>query len=51
LAIAEAEEWTISGATSCPKEKTHRQKHKYFPHVDFSTLEEMLRKASIEGHV
>ncbi|RAH65258.1 MFS general substrate transporter [Aspergillus aculeatinus CBS 121060] len=51
LAIAEAEEWTISGATACPKEKTLRQREKFFAGMHFTTVEELLRKAEVEERV
>ncbi|RAK76885.1 MFS general substrate transporter [Aspergillus fijiensis CBS 313.89] len=51
LAIAEAEEWTISGATACPKEKTLRQREEFFAGMHFTTVEELLRKAEVEERV
>lgn len=51
LAIAEAEEWTVTGATACPKEKTLRQREKYFKNVEFLSLREMLGLAEREGFV
>lgn len=43
--IAELEEWTVSGATACPKETTLCQRDKYFSEIQFLTVEEMLRMA------
>ncbi|RAL15796.1 MFS general substrate transporter, partial [Aspergillus homomorphus CBS 101889] len=51
LAIAEAEEWTISGATACPKEKTLQQREKFFSDIQFTTVGELLKKAEVEGRV
>ncbi|PYI23162.1 MFS general substrate transporter [Aspergillus violaceofuscus CBS 115571] len=51
LAIAEAEEWTISGATACPQEKTLRQREKFFAGMHFTTVEELLWKAKVEERV
>ncbi|PYH83580.1 hypothetical protein BO82DRAFT_363155 [Aspergillus uvarum CBS 121591] len=51
LAIAEAEEWTISGATACPQEKTLRQREKFFAGMHFTTLEKLLWKAKVEERV
>jgi hypothetical protein len=45
LGLAEAEEWTVSGATACPEDKTRRQLVKYFSKIKFSTLEELLIQA------
>ncbi|KAH8693801.1 hypothetical protein BGW36DRAFT_383759 [Talaromyces proteolyticus] len=51
LAIAEGEEWQISGATCCPEEKTLRQRHKYFSSLHFLSIQELLKKAEATGHV
>ncbi|RJE26992.1 hypothetical protein PHISCL_00693 [Aspergillus sclerotialis] len=51
LAIAEAEEWGVSGATACPKEKALRQQACYFSRLKFMTIEDMLNKAETEGFV
>ncbi len=48
---AEMEEWTITGATACPRETTLRQREKYFSEIHFLTVEEMLRKVETDGHV
>ncbi|KAI9698125.1 MAG: hypothetical protein M1836_004127 [Candelina mexicana] len=45
LALAEGEEWQISGATACPEEKTRQQREKYFTKVRFLSIEELLKKA------
>ncbi|KAL4914578.1 hypothetical protein BDW62DRAFT_219992 [Aspergillus aurantiobrunneus] len=49
--VPEIEEWTVTGATACPREKTLRQYEKYFSSLRFLTIEEMLEKAEAEGHV
>jgi hypothetical protein len=43
LTIAMVEEWMISGASACPREKTLAQRVKYFSNVKFSSLEELLK--------
>ncbi|KAL8931107.1 MAG: hypothetical protein Q9208_000211 [Pyrenodesmia sp. 3 TL-2023] len=44
------DEWSIDGATAVPKEKTLRQREKYFKDCKFSGLEEVLQMAkSKEG--
>lgn len=49
--IAELEKWTVTGATACPKDTTLRQREKYFSGIRFLTVEEMLRKAEMNGHL
>jgi hypothetical protein len=49
--LPEIEQWTVSGATACPKEKTLLQREKYFPGLHFLSLEEMLDRAETEDHV
>lgn len=39
------DEWIVTGATACPKDKTLRQREKYFSGIKFSTLEELLQRA------
>ncbi|KAH8423698.1 uncharacterized protein LDX57_001455 [Aspergillus melleus] len=51
LAIAEIEEWGVSGATACPEEKTRRQHEEYFKGMEFLSVEEMLKKAKVEGKI
>jgi hypothetical protein len=51
VGVIEVEQWTITGATACPKEKTLRQREKYFSAVHFMSLEEMLSLAESQGHV
>jgi len=51
LALAEGEEWQISGATSCPEEKTRRQREKYFSGVRLLSIKEALEKAKKTGHI
>ncbi|OJJ63009.1 hypothetical protein ASPSYDRAFT_1168812 [Aspergillus sydowii CBS 593.65] len=48
---AEMEEWTVTGATACPKETTLRQREKYFSSIHFLTVEEMVMRAGKDGHV
>lgn len=45
LELAHVEEWMIAGAAACPREKTLRQRAKYFGEVKFSSLDELLRLA------
>lgn len=45
MIIARVEQWMIAGATALPKEKTLRQREKYFGKVKFSTLQELLVRA------
>lgn len=45
MIIARVEEWMIAGATALPREKTLRQREKYFGEVKFSTLQELLLRA------
>jgi len=45
LELAEIEDWTISGATACPEEKTRQEYRKYFSAIRFQTLEELLKQA------
>jgi hypothetical protein len=49
--LAEGEECQISGALACPREKTLRQRGKYFSRINFLTLEDILQKAETEGKV
>ncbi|KAL4987930.1 MFS general substrate transporter [Aspergillus falconensis] len=51
VGIVEVEQWQVTGATACPREKTLRQREKYFSAVQFMSLEEMLRMAETRGHV
>ena len=39
------DEFSIDGATACPKEKTLRQREKFFSRCKFSTIEEVLKQA------
>lgn len=45
MIIARVEEWMIAGATALPREKTLRQREKYFGKVKFSALQELLLRA------
>lgn len=45
MIIARVEEWMIAGATALPREKTLRQRKKYFGKVKFSALQELLLRA------
>ncbi|KAK1140882.1 hypothetical protein N8T08_009755 [Aspergillus melleus] len=51
LTIAEIEEWGVSGATACPEEKTRRQHEEYFKGMGLLSVEEMLKKAKVEGRI
>ncbi|KAL4878778.1 hypothetical protein BJY04DRAFT_220843 [Aspergillus karnatakaensis] len=51
VGIPEIEQWAITGATACPKEKTLRQRQKYFSTLHFTTLEELLVKAETVNHI
>lgn len=39
------DEFSIDGATACPKEKTLKQREKFFRRCKFSTIEEVLKRA------
>ena len=43
---AQVEEMTVLGCLACPKEKTLRQREKYFSAVEFRGLEQLLQCAS-----
>jgi hypothetical protein len=43
LELAQIEQWEVSGATACPREKTLRQREKYFSSLQFVTIDEMLK--------
>lgn len=43
--LAQVDEWMVCGGCTLPKEKTLRQREKYFSKVKFSTLEELLKRA------
>lgn len=45
MIIARVDQWMIAGATALPREKTLRQREKYFGKVKFSTLQELLLRA------
>ena len=45
LELAQVEEMMLMGYLACPKEKTLRQREKYFSNVRFMGLEELLRFA------
>ncbi|KAL4736651.1 hypothetical protein BDV11DRAFT_172715 [Aspergillus similis] len=51
VGVVEVEQCTVTGAMACPKEKTLRQREKYFSAVHFMSLEEMLKLAESQGHV
>ena len=42
LELAQVEEMMVMGCLACPKEKTLRQREKYFSNVRFIGLEELL---------
>ena len=43
--LAGVDEWNVIGAASCPREKTLRQREKYFKGLNFVTIEELLRRS------
>ena len=43
--LVDLDEFTSAGASAVPKEKTLRQREKYFGKVEFHTLEALLRYA------
>ncbi|KAL9130664.1 MAG: hypothetical protein Q9217_001191 [Psora testacea] len=43
--LAQVEELMVKGCMSCPKEKTLRQRKKYFAGIKFRSLEELLKDA------
>ena len=51
LETAQVEEMMVMGCLSCPKEKTLRQRAKYFGNVKFLDLEQMLMLAEKEDHI
>ena len=51
LEHAQIEEMMIMGCLACPKEKTLKQREKYFGQVKFLDLEQMLRLAEKEDIV
>ena len=42
LYLASVEEMMITGSGACPREKTIRQRCKFFKNLNFTTLEELL---------
>lgn len=51
MIIARVEQWMIAGATAVPREKTLRQRGKFFGKVKFSTLQELLVRAKDQDGV
>ncbi|KJZ75320.1 hypothetical protein HIM_05246 [Hirsutella minnesotensis 3608] len=47
--VASVEEMMISGSGACPREKTIRQRSKYFNNLQFTTLEELLLNRDPQG--
>lgn len=45
MIIARVDQWMVASATALPREKTLRQREKYFGKVKFSTLQELLLRA------
>lgn len=43
--ISQVDDWSVSGACALPREKTLRQKEKYFSKLNFVTLSEVLERA------
>lgn len=46
LERAQVEEMMVLGYMACPKEQTLRQREKYFPHIHFRGLDELLQLAA-----
>ena len=44
LYLASVEEMMITGSGACPREKTMKQREKFFRGLEFTTLEELLLK-------
>lgn len=51
MIIARVEQWMIAGATALPREKTLRQREKFFGRVKFATLQELLVRAKDQDGV
>lgn len=51
MIIARVEQWMIAGATAVPREKTLRQREKFFGRVKFATLQELLVRAKDQDGV
>ena len=51
LETAQVEEMMVMGCLNCPKEKTIRQRAKYFGNVNFLDLEQMLTLAEKEDPI
>ncbi|KAJ5747710.1 uncharacterized protein N7511_009406 [Penicillium nucicola] len=51
LLVVEAELWTITGATACPRQKAERQREKFFSELHLMTIEELLESAEKNGQV
>ena len=46
--ISQIDDWMVSGGCALPRQKTLRQKEKYFGKLNFVTLSEMLERAEKE---
>ncbi|KAL3447461.1 NAD(P)-binding protein [Aspergillus insuetus] len=51
LELPQIEQWEVSGATACPREKTLRQREKYFSSLKLVTIEELLQMGKDIEHV
>ena len=51
LEMAQVEEMMVRGYLTCPKEKTLRQREKYFNDISFTCLKELLQYAEARDHV
>ena len=49
--MAQVEEMMVKGYLACPKEKTLRQREKYFKDMDFMGLRDLLACAESREHV
>lgn len=43
---SDLDEWMLAGAAACPRDKTLRQRAKYFRNVEFSGLSQLLSRAT-----
>jgi hypothetical protein len=51
LYLASVEEMMIDGSGACPREKTLRQREKFFQNMSFTTLEELLLQTGSSKHL
>jgi len=45
------DEWMTAGAAACPKEKTLRQREKYFGRMKFASISELLQLAESKDFI